>query len=205
MKCSAMVLCGGQSRRMGEPKAWLPFGGERLLQRVVRLVATAAEPIVVVAAPDQPLPELPAAIAVARDPIAGRGPLRGLATGLAALPDTVELVFATGTDSPLLNPAWITLLVDLIGDHDLAIPFVAGFHHPLAAMYRRAATIAAVNRLLTDDRLRVTDLVEELRTRIVTVDELRDVDPDLATLRNINTPQDYQASLAAAGFGSATR
>jgi molybdopterin-guanine dinucleotide biosynthesis protein A len=189
---------------MGEPKAWLPFGGERLLQRIVRVVATAAEPIVVVAAPDQPLPELPAAIAVARDPIAGRGPLQGLATGLAALPDSVELVFATGTDSPLLNPAWIARLVDLIGEHDLAIPFVAGFHHPLSAVYRRAATIRAVNRLLAADRLRATDLVEELRARIVTADELRDIDPDLATLRNINTPEEYQAALAAAGFDRTT-
>jgi molybdopterin-guanine dinucleotide biosynthesis protein A len=190
---------------MGEPKAWLPFGGERLLQRVVRLVATAAEPIIVVAAPDQPLPELPATVAVARDPIAGRGPLQGLSTGLAALPDSVELIFATGTDSPLLKPAWITRLVDLIGDHDLAIPFVAGFHHPLSAVYRRAATIPAIDRLLAADRLRATDLVELLHTRIVTADELREVDPDLATLRNINTPEDYQAALAAAGFGSVTR
>ena len=47
----AVVLCGGRSSRMGRPKAWLPFGDEVLLQRVVRRIAEAAWPIAVVAAP----------------------------------------------------------------------------------------------------------------------------------------------------------
>ncbi|MGZ6054814.1 MAG: molybdenum cofactor guanylyltransferase, partial [Isosphaeraceae bacterium] len=54
----AVILCGGESRRMGQPKAWLPFGPERMLQRVVRLVSTVTGPIVVVAAPGQELPSL---------------------------------------------------------------------------------------------------------------------------------------------------
>ena len=75
MRTGGIVLCGGQSRRMGRPKAWLPFGPERLLQRVVRLVSTAADPVAVVAAPGQDLPELPRSVVVARDPVSGRGPL----------------------------------------------------------------------------------------------------------------------------------
>ena len=71
---------------MGRPKAWLPFGDERMLERVVRLVGTVARPIVVVAAPDQELPALAADVAVVRDPVAGRGPLQGLAAGLARFP-----------------------------------------------------------------------------------------------------------------------
>ena len=46
MTPGAVVLCGGESRRMGRPKAWLPFGDERMLQRVVRLVDMVARPIV---------------------------------------------------------------------------------------------------------------------------------------------------------------
>src|SRR5438552_9005872 len=107
MTLGALVLCGGQSRRMGQPKAWLPFGPERMLQRVVRLVGEAVGPIVVVAAPGQDLPPLPDAVTIVRDPISGRGPLQGLAAGLAALPEAVELAYATATDVPFLEPAWI--------------------------------------------------------------------------------------------------
>src|SRR5689334_21043921 len=113
MNPASVVLCGGDSRRMGVPKAWLAFGPERLLQRVVRLVGTVARPIVVVAAPGQELPELPADVSIVRDPIAGRGPLQGLAAGLAALPDSLELVYATATDVPFLEPRWITRLAEL--------------------------------------------------------------------------------------------
>ena len=79
-----IVLCGGQSKRMGRPKAWLPFAGEIMLPRVVRLLGEAVEPIVVVAAPGQDVPSLPAAVAIVRDEEKDRGPLVGLAAGLAA-------------------------------------------------------------------------------------------------------------------------
>ena len=169
----SIVLCGGESRRMGQPKAWLPFGPERMLQRVVRLVSTVAGPIVVVAAPGQELPSLPEAVLVARDPHRGLGPLQGLAAGLAALPDEVELVYATATDVPFLQPAWIDRLVSLIADHDLAIPSCDGFCHPLAALYRRSSVLPACESLLQNGRLRPAFLMDILSARIVSADELR--------------------------------
>jgi molybdopterin-guanine dinucleotide biosynthesis protein A len=141
MTLGAVVLCGGASRRMGQPKAWLPFGPERMLRRVVRLVSAATGPVVVVAAPGQEVPPLPSDVVLVRDPVSDRGPLQGLAAGLAGLPDAVELAYATATDVPFLEPAWIVRLRDVIGEHDLAIPFVQGYHHPLAALYRRAAVL----------------------------------------------------------------
>src|SRR6516225_8543681 len=103
MSLGAIVVCGGESRRMGRPKAWLPFGSERMLERVVRLVSTAARPVIVVAAPDQELPPLPASVGLARDSVRGKGPLQGLAAGLTALPEDVELAYATATDVPFLQ------------------------------------------------------------------------------------------------------
>ena len=149
MSFGAVVLCGGESRRMGRPKAWLPFGDELMLERVVRLAGTVARPIVVVAAPGQELPELAADVAIVRDPVAGRGPLQGLAAGLAAFDDSVELVYATATDVPFLEPRWMTRLVELSDGYDLVIPFVAGFYHPLAALYRPAAVLPAIESLLS--------------------------------------------------------
>jgi molybdopterin-guanine dinucleotide biosynthesis protein A len=201
MTLGGVVLCGGQSRRMGEPKAWLDFGPERMLQRVVRLVGSAVGPVVVVAAAGQELPPLPGSVAVVRDPISGRGPLQGLAAGLAALPGSVDLAYATATDVPFLQPAWIARLAALIGDHDLAIPFVEGYHHPLAALYRCSTVLPAIDALLRVDRLRPVFLMESVRTRIVEADELRAADPDLRTLQNLNSPDDYRRALAESGSG----
>jgi molybdopterin-guanine dinucleotide biosynthesis protein A len=200
MSVAALLLCGGESRRMGQPKAWLPFGEERMLQRVVRLAGMVARPIIVVAAPGQKLPELTDDVVIVRDPVAGRGPLQGLAAGLNALPDSVELAYATATDVPFLEPRWIDLLVELSDGYDLVIPFVGIYHHPLAALYRRRTVLSAIEGLLVEDRLRPTFLIEAVTTRVVDEGELRAVDPELKTLRNLNFRQDYEQAIRDAGF-----
>jgi molybdopterin-guanine dinucleotide biosynthesis protein A len=200
MRPAAVIVCGGQSRRMGRTKPWLPFGPERLLSRVARLVATVADPIAVVAAPAQELPPLPSSAIVARDAITGRGPLQGLAAGLAALPDSVEFVYASATDVPFLEPAWVTALVAMVADRDLVIPHVTGYFQPLAALYRRRTVLPVVERLLAADQLRAVSLTELVRTRVVGEAELRAVDPALGTIRNLNAPADYHAALRAAGY-----
>ena len=197
----AVVLCGGESRRMGRPKAWLPFGPELMLQRVVRLVGTVAGPIVVVAAPGQDLPELPAGASIVRDPIAGRGPLQGLAAGFEALGEEIDLVYATGTDVPFLEPKWIAHLAELIGEADLAIPSIGDYYHPLAALYRKRVVLPAIQHLLEQDRLRPLFLVEAVTTRVVQEHEMRVVDPELGTLRNLNHPEEYERALRDAGLG----
>src|SRR6516164_4029139 len=85
ISAGGIVLCGGQTRRMGRPKAWLPFGEETMLARVVRLLGEAVQPLVVVAAPGQEVAALPPKVAIVRDEEKGRGPLEGLAVGLEAL------------------------------------------------------------------------------------------------------------------------
>ena len=99
-----IVLCGGQSQRMGTAKAWLSFGAETLLQRVVRLLAEVVDPIVVAAARGQELPALPKDVHLVRDSVPGLGPLQGLADGLAALKGRVDIAFAASCDAPFLKP-----------------------------------------------------------------------------------------------------
>jgi molybdenum cofactor guanylyltransferase len=192
---AAMILCGGESRRMGRPKAWLPFGRETLLQRVVNILGSVADPVLVVASPGQNLPTLPKSVEIIHDPIAHRGPLQGLATGLAALPERVEFAYASATDAPFLRPEWVRRLEETIGTNDLVIPHVGGYSHPLAALYRRATVLAAIRELLATNRMRPVFLVDAVKTRVILEEELRDIDPELSTLRNLNTPEDYQQAL----------
>jgi molybdenum cofactor guanylyltransferase len=200
MDIGAIVLCGGESRRMGRPKAWLPFGPERLLQRVVRLVGLSAAPVIVVAAPGQDLPTLRADVAVVSETVSGRGPVQGLAAGLVALEGRVELAFVTAVDVPLLVPGWVGRLAALIGDDDLAIPRTGRLLHPLSALYRPATVRPAVDAMIVEGRFRAREIVQRVRAREVGADDLRDVDPDLDTLANLNTPDEYRAALLRAGF-----
>jgi molybdopterin-guanine dinucleotide biosynthesis protein A len=189
-----IVLCGGQSRRMGRAKAWLPFAGELMLPRVVRRLSEAVAPVVVVAAPDQEVPPLPPDVAVVRDDERGRGPLQGLAAGLDALRGRVEAAYLSGCDVPLLRPAFVSRLVELLGENQACVANVGGYHHPLAAVYR-VGVLDAVRRLLAEGRLRPFFLFEAVPTRVVAAEELADVDPTFQTLRNLNTPEEYEAAL----------
>jgi molybdopterin-guanine dinucleotide biosynthesis protein A len=184
----------------GPAQAWLEFGPEVMLERVVRLVSTVAWPIVVVAAPGQGLPALPREVSIVRDEVSGRGPLEGLAAGLSAIGEEAELVYATATDVPFLEPRWITRLADLIGEADLAIPSIGGFYHPLAALYRRKVVVPAINALLEQDRVSLRFLVDAVKTKVVVEDEMRAVDPELGTLRNLNHLEEYKRALEDAGF-----
>ncbi len=189
---------------MGTDKAWLPFGSETMLQRVVRILGEAVEPVIVVAAGTARLPELPVEARIVFDRRPERGPLEGLAAGFAALADDsvasnpttgeIPAAYVTSCDAPLLLPAFVRRIVELLGSADIAIPKVEGRLHPLAAVYR-LTVLPHIERRLAANQLRLTELVEDLHARIVEPQEFRDIDPQLQSLRNINDQEAYRAAL----------
>jgi molybdenum cofactor guanylyltransferase len=195
LRMGGIVLCGGQSRRMGRSKAWLPFAGQTMLQHVVGVLAEEVGPVAVVAAPEQELPPLPGQVIIVRDEEKGRGPLQGLAAGLPALRGIADAAFVSACDVPFLKPAFVRRLIELLGDHAICVPKVGDYHHPLAAVYRVevAETVAS---LLAENRLRPVFLFGRVPTRLVSAAELVSVDPDFQSLRNLNNPEDYDTALA---------
>lgn len=202
LRVGGIVLCGGRSSRMGQPKALLPFGSERMLQRVVRIVRGCVDPVVVVAAPNQPLPPLPDSVLLTYDRHEGRGPLEGLLAGLTALQSHVEAAYATSCDVPLLAPQFVQHLVGLLDDeHDIVVPVEDRLHHPLAAVYRTSVA-PVIAHLLAQDHLRPVHLFEQVRTHRISVDQLQAVDSQLHSLMNLNHWEDYQQALRIAGLHS---
>ena len=201
-RVAGIVLCGGKSSRMGRPKAWLPFGPEILLERVVRVLSVVVSPVVVVAAPDQELPELPADVLVARDDHEYLGPLNGLAGGLARIAGQAEAAYLSSCDVPFLRPAFIRRIVERLGPAQVAMPEVGGFKHPLAAVYR-VTSLPVIRELLATNRLRPAFLAEAVSTMFLREGDFADVDPTFESLRNINTPEDYAAALRDAGYAPA--
>ncbi len=183
---------------MGVAKAWLPFGDEVLLQRIVRVLSGVVSPVVVVAAPGQELPALADDVVVTHDARERRGPLEGMLAGFRALEGRVDAVFVASCDAPLLKPAFVRRVIDLLGDQAVAVPAADGYLHPLAAVYRLGVQ-SVIEAMLAADRLKPTDLVRECDTREITPAELFDIDPGLDSLRSCNTPEAYEQSLRAAG------
>ena len=205
MISAGVVLAGGQSSRMGKPKAALEWHGSTLLRRTAQIVARATSgPVVVVRAPGQDLPELPDGVLVADDPREGKGPLQGIAAGLAALTGRADLAFVSSTDLPFLHPAFIRRVLGVLeedGAADVALPVARGYKQPLAAGYR-VSLAGTAERLVKEDRLRPAFLFEECQVRALDDAELKAnpvlaaLDPDLDSLLNVNTTADYDAARA---------
>jgi len=195
LRFGAIVLCGGKSFRMGTPKALLPFGNETMLARVVRIASAEVGPLVVVAAADHALPVLPADILQAHDAEPECGPLAGLSAGLQALDGLCDAAFVAGCDTPLLRPQLIRSLFDSLGRHAAAIPWFDDRWHPLTAVYRLSVH-AEVDVRLASQQLKLQDFATAIRPFAVDEEQMRAADPTLASLRNVNTPEDYQATLA---------
>jgi molybdenum cofactor guanylyltransferase len=132
---AAIVLAGGRSSRMGSPKAALDWHGSTLLRRVTGLISrSVVGPVVVVSAPGQALPELDDRIELVSDAREGRGPLQGLAAGLAAIGDRAAVAYVSSTDVPLLHPAFVRCVVGAFSDEvDVVPPEIGGYRQPLAA------------------------------------------------------------------------
>ncbi len=191
---AGIVLAGGRSSRMGSPKAELPWQGEPLVAHVARrLLGCLDGPVVVVQAPGQELPELPAGVEVTRDAREDRGPLEGLAAGLAAVEGRADAAYVSATDVPLLRPELVRLVAGSLDESaDAVVPRVGDRMYPLTAAYR-TGLLVVVRQLIAAERMRALDLVEAVRVRWLTETELRAVDPTLDSLRNVNTPEDYEA------------
>jgi molybdopterin-guanine dinucleotide biosynthesis protein A len=198
MNCGGIILCGGQSTRMGQPKAWLQWGNITLLEHMVHLLVPVVKPLVVVAAAGQLLPPLPPQVLLACDSAPEQGPLEGLAVGLETLAPLVPCAFVSGCDAPLLAPQLIERLYSVLADpYEIAVPCDDERLYPLAALYR-TSLVPHVRQLLSDDERRLKVLCRTARSTLVPLDHLRDFDPQLRSFLNLNDPCAWEQAQALA-------
>ena len=197
---SLLILAGGKSTRMGQDKAWLMLDGRPLVMRVIDRVLPLVDEVIV--STNQPdafdawLPDLPVPAHTVADRYPGAGPLAGLHAGLLAA--RCDLVLALATDMPFVNPTLIRYLADLATDADVdaVVPQIPSPEtgqiglEPLHAIYRRTC-LPAIERCLETDQRRVVNLLDQVRVRVVTPDEIRPHDPRFRSFANVNTPQDW--------------
>lgn len=210
-KLAGVVLCGGESRRMGQPKAWLPFGRETILSRIVATVSQVVELVAVVRRPGQALPPLVEPVRIVEDIFVGLGPLAGLHAGIFAVRNDASHVLVVSCDVPLVKVAFLRRLAQCMEETfrlasnstvvPLAcVPVADDQRHPLVAIYS-VEVLSLLETLLHQGRLRPAFLLEQIPVRWLSPNEWADIDPESVSLTNINTPQEYRAAWQRAGFG----
>lgn len=187
--CSAAILAGGRASRFGgRDKGALVVDGRPIVYRQIEQLAQVAADLLIVGGPE---PEVPwREIRHVKDRTPGFGPLGGLHTALLEARGEATIVIAC--DMPYVSAPLIDHLLALTAEADVVVPRTERGYHPLCAAYTRAC-IDPVARRLADGRLKMTELLADVRVRIVTDEELEAFGDPEHLLANVNTPAEYRS------------
>jgi molybdopterin-guanine dinucleotide biosynthesis protein A len=189
MYLSVVIQAGGQSRRMGQNKALLPFKGQPLIQRVANRLRPVADELLVTTN----VPGLYAFLDLPMfaDLLPGTGSLGGLYTALSVAAH--PLVAVVACDMPFASPLLLEMERDLCApDWDIVIPVLAGGREPLHAIYRKETCLPKIRKALDENRLRMDSWFGEVRLREFAESEIRRIDPELRAFFNVNTPEEFR-------------
>lgn|SRR5579885_3682283 len=195
---TGIILAGGRSQRMGSNKALLPVPGQPSLTFVEHLASLLSACCSEV-------------LLVARDEVSGReylsfpgahpsrrliydlepdqGPLMGLSTGLLAAFSSHALVLAV--DLPFVQPALLSWLCAFPLTDEALVPRVQGIPQVLLARYP-CSILPVIRECLQAGRRDPRALLERVPVRFLEEEQLREVDPELRSFVNINTPEEFR-------------
>ncbi len=189
--CLAVVMAGGESRRMGCDKATLKLGEQTLLARVMGVVQPLFTEVVV--SVRQPRPDLDWPQICDRH--ADAGPLAGVCAALEwAKERQLPWIFVVATDMPFIRPALIESLAQRRSGWQAVIPVAHGHPQPLAGFYSTAA-LATIQAVLSgSSRQSLRAALELMQVNVVDAAELLAVDPGLDSFFDLDTPQDVDVA-----------
>lgn len=190
---SAAILAGGASSRMGAEKGLVSLAGKPMILHVVEACMVLTKDIFVVAGSDnaEAYAERLAGVAeVIRDADAGfRSPLVGAYTAFSHRGEGYLLLLPC--DAPLVKPIVLSFLRSLADGWDAVVPrWPNGYIEPLVAVYDAGKASRAAEEALRAGRRDMRGLMERINTLYVSTMTIRELDPELETFFNVNTPGD---------------
>ena len=182
---TGVILAGGQSRRMGRSKLFIDIGGIPMFERVYRVCEKIFTEIIIVANDSEPFRHYD--VRVVPDIIPGKGPLGGIYTGLVHA--SQDHCFCVAADMPCLNIRLIRHMIERSAEGDVIIPETSDGRHPLHAIYAKGCR-KPIETLLSRGDLKIVDFFGEVTVIYVPEGEIRQYDPLLRSLINVNTEDD---------------
>ncbi|MCZ7626531.1 MAG: molybdenum cofactor guanylyltransferase [Candidatus Methylomirabilota bacterium] len=189
---TGIVLAGGKSSRMGVNKAFIEFGGKRLIEATVECLRSLFPEVLVIA--NDPLRYAYLGVKVVPDLIPDSGSLGGIYTGLATA--SHPACFIVACDMPFLNIDLIKLLVREAEGWDVVVPRVKGELQPLHAVYAKSC-LPLIKESIDASVLKIARFFPKAKVKIIDEPALRAVDPDLLGFVNVNTPLELEQAEAA--------
>lgn len=184
---TAVVIAGGQSRRIGKDKAFIKVGGQSLIARVLDILVPLFSHIFINSNTSGVYQTL--GFPVIADIEGNKGALGGIYTGLVHA--QTEYVFCVACDMPSLNRDVIRYMTENVDSFDALVPKTPDGFHPLHAIYSKRC-ITGIEELLQQNTLKISELFPKIRLRYMTEEQISRFDPNFETFLNINTWQDVE-------------
>jgi molybdenum cofactor guanylyltransferase len=188
IRMSAVILAGGKSSRMGENKLILPLGDTTIVGHLIDRLSDLFTHLIVVTDHPEPYSSLPVVVTGDLFPCRVKNSLVGIHGGLMVSPHPYNLVVAG--DMPFLSPALLKHLCAQRRGYDIVIPQQGNHLQPLCAVYHKRC-LPHIERLLSGEHYKITDLLDHVRVCRVDAEELKAYDTELLSFFNLNTPEDY--------------
>jgi len=183
-----VIQAGGESRRMGQDKALLPFLGQPLIERILERISGLADEILVTT--NKPGAFQFLGVPLYPDLVPDRGALGGLYTALNAA--SHPMVGVVACDMPFLNPDLLAFERKKLMEtnSDVVIPETDSGLEPFHAVYRRSTCLEPAKSALDAGKWRVDAWFYQIKLLALTSEEMRLYDPHLVSFWNVNTPED---------------
>jgi molybdopterin-guanine dinucleotide biosynthesis protein A len=185
---SAILLAGGDSKRMGMNKAFLKLGKERLIDIAFRKLDNLFSEVVIVADRWQELSYLPARFTGDLFKNGQKCALRGLHAGLSL--SNSPSSFVMGCDMPFLSLSLIRYMSRFATDFDVVVPRLGEYHQPLFAFYKKSI-LGIITQRLEEKKLRLTGLYPYLNIKEIGEETVKHFDPQMLSFYNVNTQENY--------------
>ena len=187
---TAIVLAGGESRRMGRDKAFLEMHGRTLIEIVIERLVNCFSSVLISGGPSSRYEQL--GCEVVPDEYEGAGALGGICSAVAASPSDSSFVVAC--DMPFVNPQVVQYLESFADEFDVVIPALARGPEPLHAFYSKAC-VPFMRAAIEAGDYKIINFFPKVRVKRVAESEWETLDPEGLSFLNINTPADFQRAL----------
>jgi len=188
------ILSGGRSVRMGREKGLTLLGGEPFILHVRRAMEGLVDEVIVSVAKGMAktyAEVLGEPFIIVEDEAPGLGPLGGIIPVLSSAKS--KYVLFSPCDTPFLSPKVCELIVSSVHGTDGVVPKTGRTHYePLHGMYKRQPGLAAFTEAVSRGDGSPQYAFNKLDLSFIPEKKLREVDPELESFWNINTPGDLE-------------